>query len=144
MDAAGLGAAEVLASNRVRDHTALAESSLLARGRRRIAVIGGALRGRQGTDRQRTDGHRAALTAAGVPFDPGLMVPVNAFHWQDGADAATRLMQTATPPDALLCLNDNLALGALRALYETGCGCPARWTWSASTTSRPRATACPA
>ncbi|MFJ9721593.1 LacI family DNA-binding transcriptional regulator [Streptomyces sp. NPDC101209] len=101
-----------------------ATEHLLARGRRRIAVIGGALRGRQGTDRLRTDGYRAALTAAGVPFDAGLVVPVDAFHWRDGAEAATRLMRSATPPDALLCLNDNMALGALRALYETGVRVP--------------------
>ena len=101
-----------------------ATEHLLARGRRRIAVIGGALRGRQGTDRLRTDGYRAALTAAGVPFDAGLVVPVDAFHWRDGAEAATRLMGSDTPPDALLCLNDHMALGALRALYETGVRVP--------------------
>ncbi|WP_328868867.1 LacI family transcriptional regulator [Streptomyces sp. NBC_00287] len=101
-----------------------ATEHLLARGRRRIAVIGGAVRGRQGTDRLRTDGYRSALKAAGLPFDTELVVPVEAYHWQDGARAATTLMQRATPPDALLCLNDHMALGALRALHELGRSVP--------------------
>lgn len=95
-----------------------ATEHLMSRGRTRIAVIGGAVRGRQGTDRLRTDGYREALAAAGLPFDTDLVVPVDAFHWQDGARAAAELMDRTPPPDALLCLNDHLALGALRALHE--------------------------
>jgi LacI family transcriptional regulator, repressor for deo operon, udp, cdd, tsx, nupC, and nupG len=101
-----------------------ATAHLLARGRRRIAVVGGALRGPQGTDRLRTTGYREALRAARVPFDPELVVPVPAFHWQDGARAAARLAASAAPPDALLCLNDHLALGAVRALHERGLSVP--------------------
>ncbi|MEV8605271.1 LacI family DNA-binding transcriptional regulator [Streptomyces griseoviridis] len=101
-----------------------ATAHLLARGRRRIAVIGGAVRGRQGTDRLRTDGHRQALRDAAVPFDPDLVVPVRAFHWRDGAQAATELIRRESPPDALLCLNDHMALGALRALHEAGRSVP--------------------
>ncbi len=97
-----------------------ATEHLLSRGRRRIAVVGGAVRGQQGTDRLRTDGYRQALASAGLPFDAGLVVPVEAYHWRDGAEAAARLMRDGTRPDALLCLNDNMALGALRSLYEAG------------------------
>lgn len=97
-----------------------ATEHLLARGRRRIAVVGGTVRGRQGTDRLRTDGYREALEQAGVPFDSGLVVPVGAYHWKDGARAAAALMVGDPRPDALLCLNDHLALGALRALHERG------------------------
>jgi LacI family repressor for deo operon, udp, cdd, tsx, nupC, and nupG len=112
-----VGIDNVLAAREATEH-------LLARGRRRIAVIGGALRGRQGTDRLRTDGYRQALKAAGVPFDADLVVPVEAFHWQDGLRAATALMAREDRPDALLCLNDHLALGALRALHEQGRSVP--------------------
>ncbi|MFF5029423.1 LacI family DNA-binding transcriptional regulator [Streptomyces collinus] len=101
-----------------------ATEHLIARGRRRIAVVGGAVRGRQGTDRLRTDGYRQALAAAGLPFDEDLVVPVEAFHWRDGARAATAVMNRPAPPDALLCLNDHLALGALRALHEAGRSVP--------------------
>ncbi|NEB78551.1 LacI family transcriptional regulator [Streptomyces sp. SID14478] len=97
-----------------------ATAHLLARGRRRIAVVGGTVRGRQGTDRLRTDGYREALKAAGIPFESDLVVTVDAYHWRDGARAAVALMDADPRPDALLCLNDHLALGALRALHETG------------------------
>ncbi|MEU9556230.1 LacI family DNA-binding transcriptional regulator [Streptomyces fumanus] len=101
-----------------------ATEHLLARGRRRIAVLGGAVRGRQGTGRLRTDGHRAALAAAGLPFDPELVVPVAEYHWRDGARAAAGVLRAPRPPDALLCMNDQLALGALRAAHEAGRSVP--------------------
>ncbi|MFI0236010.1 LacI family DNA-binding transcriptional regulator [Streptomyces sp. NPDC016845] len=101
-----------------------ATEHLLARGRRRIAVIGGRVRGPQGTDRLRTDGYREALKEAGVAFDSALVVPVDAYHWQDGARAAAALIDAGPDPDALLCLNDHLALGALRALHERGRAVP--------------------
>ncbi len=101
-----------------------ATAHLLARGRRRIAVVGGALRGPQSTERLRTRGYREALCAAGVPFAADLVVPVPAFHWQDGARATASLATRPEPPDALLCLNDHLALGAVRALYERGLAVP--------------------
>ncbi|MFE2263064.1 LacI family DNA-binding transcriptional regulator [Streptomyces griseosporeus] len=97
-----------------------ATEHLLARGRRRIAVVGGAIRGRRGTDRLRTQGYQEALRAARVPFEPELVVPVRAFHWQDGARAVGAVLERGPAPDALLCLNDHLALGALRALHEAG------------------------
>jgi DNA-binding LacI/PurR family transcriptional regulator len=53
-----------------------------------------------------------------------LVVPVGAFRWADGADAARLLLRLPEPPDALLCLNDHLALGAVRALYEEGRSVP--------------------
>ncbi|MFF9158851.1 LacI family DNA-binding transcriptional regulator [Streptomyces longwoodensis] len=101
-----------------------ATEHLLARGRRSIAVVGGALTGRQGTDRLRTRGYREALRAARVPFDADLVVPVDAFHWQDGARAVGAVLRRDARPDALLCLNDHLALGALRALHEAGLAAP--------------------
>ncbi|MFG2438172.1 LacI family DNA-binding transcriptional regulator [Streptomyces sp. NPDC048508] len=101
-----------------------ATAHLLARGRRRIAVVGGSLRGRQGTDRLRTIGYAEALKAAGLPFDGDLVAPVDAFHWLDGARAAAQLVERPERPDALLCLNDHLALGAVRALHDRGLRVP--------------------
>ncbi|MGW3355421.1 LacI family DNA-binding transcriptional regulator [Streptomyces bungoensis] len=101
-----------------------ATEHLLARGRRTIAVVGGAVRGRQGTDRLRTMGYQAALRAAHVPFAPDLVLPVEHYHWRDGARAAAAALDRHPRPDALLCLNDHLALGALRALHEAGLRAP--------------------
>ncbi|MFG3103989.1 LacI family DNA-binding transcriptional regulator [Streptomyces sp. NPDC048182] len=102
-----------------------ATAHLLARGRRRIAVVGGETHGPQNTRRLRTAGHRQALVAAGVPVADDLVLPVPAFRWADGAKAARALMRRPSPPDALLCLNDHLALGAVRALHEDGWSVPA-------------------
>ncbi|MFJ5559198.1 LacI family DNA-binding transcriptional regulator [Streptomyces sp. NPDC093250] len=97
---------------------------LLERGRRRIAVIGGDLRGTQNTSRLRTAGYQQALSAAGLPVPEELVLPVPAFRWADGAAAAHTLMRLPRRPDALLCLNDHLALGAVRALHEDGWSVP--------------------
>lgn len=42
----------------------------------------------------------------------------------DGARAVARALREGARPDALLCLNDQLALGALRALHEHGARVP--------------------
>ncbi len=42
----------------------------------------------------------------------------------DGASAMRRVLAEGVRPDALLCLNDQLALGALRALHEYGARVP--------------------
>ncbi|MGV9901923.1 LacI family DNA-binding transcriptional regulator [Streptomyces sp. NPDC003388] len=101
-----------------------ATEHLLARGRRTIAVIGGAVRGRQGTDRLRTMGYQDALRTAHIPFTPELVLPVEHYHWRDGARTTAAALDRQPRPDALLCLNDHLALGALRALHEAGLRAP--------------------
>ncbi|WP_425264264.1 substrate-binding domain-containing protein [Streptomyces bungoensis] len=52
------------------------------------------------------------------------MLPVEHYHWRDGARAAAAALERHPRPDALLCLNDHLALGALRALHEAGLRAP--------------------
>ncbi|MFD7923360.1 LacI family DNA-binding transcriptional regulator [Streptomyces sp. NPDC059740] len=102
-----------------------ATAHLLAAGRRRIAVVGGDTSPEAAaTERLRTEGYQQALAAAGLPFDPGLLVPVEEFHWRDGATATAALVRRRERPDALLCLNDHLAIGALRALHEAGLSTP--------------------
>ncbi|GAA3720961.1 DNA-binding LacI/PurR family transcriptional regulator [Spinactinospora alkalitolerans] len=102
-----------------------ATEHLLGLGRRRIAVLGGRLGPDLGTAELRTQGHREAIEAAGLEFDPALVRPAGAFLWQDGAELTEELLSSAAPrPDALLCLNDHLALGAVRTLHEAGVAVP--------------------
>jgi DNA-binding LacI/PurR family transcriptional regulator len=101
-----------------------ATEHLLARGRRRIAVVGGDLRGTLNTSRLRTLGYQEALSAAGLALPDELVLPVPEFRRADGAAAARGLMRLPSRPDALLCLNDHLALGAVRALHEDGWSVP--------------------
>ncbi|MCU1432497.1 MAG: LacI family transcriptional regulator [Actinotalea sp.] len=106
-----------------------ATEHLLAIGRRRIGAIGGE---RPDPDEPkpretaflRLEGYREALEAAGVPFEPDLVRPVADFHRADGAEAMHALLALAEPPDAVFCLNDLLALGALRALRDHGLSAP--------------------
>ncbi|EGX55354.1 LacI family transcriptional regulator [Streptomyces zinciresistens K42] len=101
-----------------------ATAHLIGLGRRRVLVIGGRSDTGQGTAQARTRGYRAALAQAGIAYDPAALLPVESFRMPDGAEAVTRALREGARPDALLCLNDQLALGALRALYEQGVRVP--------------------
>ncbi|MEU8605948.1 LacI family DNA-binding transcriptional regulator [Streptomyces parvulus] len=97
---------------------------LIGLSRRTILAVGGVDAPGLGTAEARTRGYRAALEEAGLPYDPSLVVPVDSFRMPAGARAVARLLREGARPDALLCLNDQLALGALRALHEHGAEVP--------------------
>lgn len=101
-----------------------ATEHLIGLGHRRIAVIG-AQRDESGkTAVFRIEGYQDALRAHGIPLDPDLVVPVPQWHRHDGAEAVRSLLNLPELPTALFCLNDLLALGALRALREGGIRVP--------------------
>lgn len=86
---------------------------VLARGHRRIGVISAVI---NGNDRaaERLEGIRDALTAHGL--DPqNLTVIETPYGIETGARAMQQLMQAPTPPTVVMCGNDVLAAGALRA-----------------------------
>jgi DNA-binding LacI/PurR family transcriptional regulator len=99
---------------------------LLEVGRRRIAVMGAHPDGKvqmRAAD-LRITGYRDALAEAGLPFDPDLVrVAAPWFHW-NGAEATRELLRSKVPFDGLFCLNDGLALGALRELAAAGVRVP--------------------
>jgi LacI family repressor for deo operon, udp, cdd, tsx, nupC, and nupG len=99
---------------------------LIAIGRRRIAVIGDQPGKNGGTSALRTAGHRQALEAAGLPYDPALVVPVENYQRLDGFAAMAHLLALPEPPDAVFCCNDLLAVGAMRAAAERGVPIPDR------------------
>src|SRR5436309_822943 len=72
----------------------------------------------------RLAGAREALAARDLPLDPDLVLPAEEWHRTDGAAAVRRLLGRGTTFDALFCLNDLLALGALQALREAGVRVP--------------------
>src|SRR5919112_5648604 len=96
---------------------------LIALGRRRIAVVGAHPDHRTGQLRAsdlRVHGYREALIAADLPHDPGLERAAAPWHPQNGADATRQLIESGLDFDAVFALNDDLALGVLRALGESG------------------------
>lgn len=94
----------------------LAIRHLVEKGRRRIGFVNGPLDTVPGAARQA--GYLDALEAAGLPFDPDLVEPAD-FHYSAGR-AATRRLLDRVEPDAILCANDLIAVGALHALLAAG------------------------
>ncbi|MCZ2804697.1 LacI family DNA-binding transcriptional regulator [Modestobacter sp. VKM Ac-2983] len=97
-----------------------ATEHLLARGRRRIAVVGSHPGEVIGSAGLRLQGYRAALDAAGIPFDERLLGPAELWHRREGAEAAQALMASGVDFDAVFAFNDTLALGAMHALIAAG------------------------
>jgi DNA-binding LacI/PurR family transcriptional regulator len=101
-----------------------ATTHLINLGRSRIAVIGSQRPPYGHTARLRIRGYRAALAAAGLAYDGALVVPAREWHRGGGAEGAARLLELPDPPDAIFCLNDLLALGAMRTLAQAGVRVP--------------------
>ncbi|MCZ2809837.1 MULTISPECIES: LacI family DNA-binding transcriptional regulator [unclassified Modestobacter] len=97
-----------------------ATEHLLARGRRRIAVVGSHPGEVIGSAGLRLQGYRAALDAAGIPFDERLLGPAELWHRREGAEAAQALIASGVDFDAVFAFNDTLALGAMHALIAAG------------------------
>jgi LacI family transcriptional regulator len=58
-----------------------------------------------------------------VPFDPALLVEEETDH-EGGYRATKRLLETTPRPTALFCFNDQVAMGAYRAVAECGLRIP--------------------
>lgn len=99
----------------------LAAEHLLERGRRRIATIAGPAD--MGAGRQRVDGYRAALEAAGIAYDDSL-VEHGDFSFASGERAMRALLERHPDLDAVFCANDPMAAGALGVLREAGRSVP--------------------
>ena len=91
---------------------ALAIDHLKSTGRRRIAFVNGPLDTVPGSARAR--GYAAAIDAAELPLDPRLQVLAAEFTHEAGETAAADLPDNRY--DAVLCANDLLAVGVMRAL----------------------------
>ncbi|PTR35118.1 LacI family transcriptional regulator [Luteibacter sp. OK325] len=65
------------------------------------------------------EGYKEALHAAGIAYDETLCVEA-AMAEEDGARAARRLLELPDPPTAIVCGHDFIAMGAMRAIAETG------------------------
>ncbi|MFC8192646.1 LacI family DNA-binding transcriptional regulator [Cellulomonas sp. NPDC057328] len=97
---------------------------LLAAGRRRIAVVGAPAPDETAAARQRTEGFRQALAAAGVPHDPALEVAVPAWTTEAAVAAVAAFLDRAPLPDAFFCFTDSMALGVLGLLWQRGVRVP--------------------
>ncbi|SOB86096.1 LacI family DNA-binding transcriptional regulator [Streptomyces sp. 1331.2] len=94
---------------------------LLDLGHRRIGLIGGPAR--MMCSRARTDGYRAALDMAGIPYDPEL-VREGDFHHESGHRLGLDLLALPDRPTAVFAGNDLQALGLYEAARERGLRIP--------------------
>jgi DNA-binding LacI/PurR family transcriptional regulator len=95
---------------------------LLARGHSRIAFLTAAQR--WSAIEERHAGYLEALAEAGIDPDPALVSWHGNFAPLDAADGAGMLLDLDPRPTAIMCGNDLIALGALRAARRRGLEVP--------------------
>lgn len=100
-----------------------AVTHLIESGRTRVVALGGNGTPMDATSRLRLEGWRRAMTAAGLPSADG-HVPTPDYLRRSARSAVDGLMSRPEPPDAIFCFSDELAVGALRALYDHGARVP--------------------
>ena len=90
---------------------------LIGLGHRRIALI--QLPSELAESEPRYLGYADALTEADLPIDPALIVEAGRRE-EDGYQAMGELLAAPQPPTAVLACSDELAFGAMHALYDAG------------------------
>ncbi len=98
-----------------------AVTHLIDLGHRRIAFISGF--SYTGQSEEREAGYRMALEAAGLPYDPELVLTGD-FSEQAGIDAARTLLALPQPPTAIFAGNDSMAIGCMRTAQAAGLRVP--------------------
>ena len=100
---------------------------LLSRGYKRIGMI-------QAPDEASLDAveryriYREMLEEAGIEFNPDYFRKCDYFFEEDGYLKMLDIIQKAkTLPQAMFCFNDDLAIGAIRALREEKIRCQGKW-----------------
>ncbi len=92
-------------------------SHIASAGYTRPAYIGGPPTLKIQVDR--LAGFQSGLARSSLPFDP-LLVLEGDLTSVGGYSSTKRLLSIPDPPDAVLCINDETAFGALRAVDEAG------------------------
>lgn len=90
-------------------------------GHTRIALISGPTTFRSSQERQK--GFESGLAERGLSLDPAL-TKRGAYTYESGVAAAHELLALETPPTAVFCLNDEMAVGAYLAARERGLNIP--------------------
>lgn len=93
--------------------------NLVRIGHQKIVVIGGN-REKSDTTRLRYEGCLKAFREHGIPFDPELDYETTRFSFEDGYRAAKALLQRNPGFTAVFAMADTMAIGAIRALQDSG------------------------
>jgi LacI family transcriptional regulator len=103
------------------DAAVVAIRHLIELGHTRIAHIAGPLSHPDAADRR--DGYEAALSTAGLAMDPGLLIEGD-FQWRGGLVAMETLLSAGREFTSVFASTDQMALGAMLALYHRGIDVP--------------------
>lgn len=98
-----------------------ATGHLIELGHRRIGLIAGS---QFSFARQRREGFESALAAAGLPLDERAVVTTQAYTAAAGRAGMAELLARGLGLTAVFAVTDELAVGAIRALYEAGLHVP--------------------
>jgi len=101
-----------------------ATSRLLSTGSRRVAILGGRHEDTDDMASLRTRGYRQAHGDVRLGVEESLVVEVPSYSWDEGHRAVVDLHHRGLPFDAVFCVTDALAMGALRALADLGLHVP--------------------
>ncbi|MBL0406962.1 LacI family DNA-binding transcriptional regulator [Microvirga aerilata] len=74
-------------------------------------------------ERERFQGFKEGLQAAGLPYDPALVIPGD-YTIEAGVAAGERLVAQATRPTAVFCTSDEMAIGLMRTVLSAGLRVP--------------------
>lgn len=96
---------------------------LIRMGHRKIGIIGG-YRERSDTSRRRFEGCLAAFEEHGIAFDAELDYASSRFSYTGGYRAAKELASRGRAYTAVFCMADVMAMGAIRALADSGLRVP--------------------
>ena len=104
----------------IEEHAKMALQHLLALGHHKIGFIGGEPGIRITEDRLKVFKEHLELYST---VNPDWIV-LNDFYGIDGYNAMTKILALDTLPDAIVAMNDKVAMGAIRALNDNGLECP--------------------
>lgn len=94
---------------------------LISTGRKRIAHMTGPLNLQMARNRRK--GYIDALAKAGMEIDESLIIEGD-FSMENGKECCNTLLNQPNPPDAIYCVCDNMAFGAMMEIKNRGLSIP--------------------
>jgi len=94
---------------------------LIAAGHKRIGFISGLLN--SDVCKDRLSGYTTAMQNSGFEPDSTLIYRGD-YSYESGERGAEKLLSIKNPPTAIVCANDSMAIGAMKAIRESGFNIP--------------------
>ncbi|GED33353.1 MULTISPECIES: catabolite control protein A [Brevibacillus] len=99
-----------------------ATKALIDRGHKRVAMITGPLNDPL-SGLMRFEGYKKALVDAGIGLNEDLVANGN-FFYESGLTKTKQFLQLSEPPTAIFAANDEMAIGAIHAIQDSGLNVP--------------------